>query len=124
MLVQAGYPPAVILAEERRRYLQALATADAGNPNPLAEVVARAVSGTLNRFLIPKLAGEAKLVPLSALAAQSRYSPVYLRRRALEGKLKAIRDGHLWLNDLCVSNVLVRYTPLWEVRHAPTGEPG
>ena len=27
-------------------------------------------------------------------------------------------------NDLCVSNVLVGYTLLWEVRHAPTGEPG
>lgn len=99
MLLRDGYPPAIILAAERRRYLQALATADAGNPNPLAEVIARAVSGTLNRFLIPKLAGEAKLVPLSALAAQSRYSPVYLRRRVLEGKLKAIRDGHLWLSS-------------------------
>src|SRR2546422_7584299 len=99
MLAQNGYPPAVILATERRRYLQALGTADAKNPHPLAEVIARAVSGTLNRFLIPKLAGEAKLVPLSALAAQSRYSPVYLRRRVLEGKLKAIRDGHLWLSS-------------------------
>jgi hypothetical protein len=27
-------------------------------------------------------------------------------------------------NDTCVSKVLERYTPLWEVRHAPTGEPG
>lgn len=99
MLVQHGYPPAIILASDRRRYLQALGTADSGNPNPLAEVIARAVSWTLNRFLIPKLAGEAKLVPLSALAAQSRYSPVYLRRRVLEGKLKAIRDGHLWLSS-------------------------
>jgi hypothetical protein len=28
------------------------------------------------------------------------------------------------VNDTCVSKVLERYTPLWEVRHAPTGEPG
>src|SRR5438309_9637342 len=27
-------------------------------------------------------------------------------------------------NDHCLSNVLVGYTLLWEVRHAPTGEPG
>ena len=26
--------------------------------------------------------------------------------------------------DYCLSNVLVGYTLLWEVRHAPTGEPG
>ncbi|HEX2439252.1 MAG TPA: Fic family protein, partial [Methylomirabilota bacterium] len=45
MLIQRGYPPAVILSTQRRRYLQALRTADAGNPNPLAEVIARAVSG-------------------------------------------------------------------------------
>src|SRR3989454_10130986 len=33
----------------------------------------------------------------------------------------------LWsigINDYCLSNVLVGYTLLWEVRHAPTGEPG
>ena len=28
------------------------------------------------------------------------------------------------INDYCLSNVLVGYTLLWEVRHAPTGEPG
>src|SRR5437762_974773 len=44
ILAQNGYPPAVILATERRRYLQALGTDDAKNPHPLAEVIARAVS--------------------------------------------------------------------------------
>jgi fido (protein-threonine AMPylation protein) len=99
MLIQEGYPPAVILASQRPRYLQALRTADTGNPNPLAEVIARAVSGTLSRFLIPNLAGEAKLVPLSALAATSPYSSAYLRQLVLAGKLRAIRDGRLWLSS-------------------------
>jgi hypothetical protein len=27
------------------------------------------------------------------------------------------------INDNCLSNVLVGYALLWEVRHAPTGEP-
>ncbi len=99
MLIQQGYPPAVILASQRPRYLQTLSFADAGNPNPLAEVVARAVSGTLSRLLIPKLAGEARVVPLSALATQSPYSAAYLRQLVLAGRLKAIRDGHLWLSS-------------------------
>ena len=99
MLSQAGYPPAVILASQRPRYLQALRIADNGNPNTLAEVIARAVSGTLSRFLIPHLAGEAKLVPLSALAATSPYSSAYLRQLVLAGKLRAIRDGRLWLSS-------------------------
>lgn len=99
LLLQQGYPPAVILAEKRRQYLQALRTADGGNPNPLTEVVARSVSGALSRFLIPKLAGEAKLVPLTALAAQSGYSSDHLRQLAQGGRLRAVREGRLWLSS-------------------------
>lgn len=99
MLIQRGYPPAVLLASQRPRYIQALRIADGGNPNPLAEVIARAVSDTLSRLLIPKLAGEAKVVPLSALAARGPYSADYLRQLLLDGKLKAIRDGRLWLSS-------------------------
>jgi hypothetical protein len=99
MLIQHGYPPAVILATQRPRYLQGLRLADDGNPNLLAEVIARAVSDTLSRFLIPKLAGEAKLVPLSALAAQSDYGVEYLRVLVGRGKLRALRQGRLWLSS-------------------------
>lgn len=99
MLIQRGYPPAVILAEQRARYLQALKRADGGNPKALAEVIARAVSGALVRLLIPKLAGEEKLVPLSALASQGYYSPDYLRQLALSGRLRAMREGRLWLSS-------------------------
>jgi hypothetical protein len=105
MLIQRGYPPAVILKGQRPRYLRALELADEGNPNALAEVIARAVSGTLTRFLIPNLAGAAKLVPLSALAAQGPYPVQYLRLLVFAGKLRVVRDGHLllssrkWLDD-------------------------
>jgi fido (protein-threonine AMPylation protein) len=98
MLLQHGYPPAVIEAAHRRRYLNALHAADEGNPNPLAEVLARAVHDTLNRFLIPNLAGDAKLVPLAALS-QASYSPTYLRSLVLDGRLRAVRDGRLWLSS-------------------------
>ena len=99
LLMQRGYPPAVVPKERRSRYLRSLRTADSGNVGPLGEVVARAVSGTLSRFLIPKLAGEAKLVPLSALAAQGYYSADYLRQLVLARRLKAIREGRLWLSS-------------------------
>jgi fido (protein-threonine AMPylation protein) len=99
LLIQQGYPPAVIRKEQRARYLQSLRHADAGNPNPLAEVIARAVSGALATFLIPKLAGEAKLVPLSALAAQGPYSAAYLRQLALSGRLRSVREGRLYLSS-------------------------
>jgi hypothetical protein len=107
MLIQAGYPPAVILKERRARYLQALRHADVGNPNPLAEVIARAVSGALARFLIPKLAGEAKLVPLSALASQGPYSAQYLRQLVLNDRLRAVREGRLYLSSKAWLNAYI-----------------
>jgi len=99
MLIQAGYPPGVIPAAHRARYLQALKAADEGNPNPLGEVIARALSRTLSRFLIPKLAGEAKLIPLSALASQGPYSAAYLRQLVLGGRVRAVREGRLYLSS-------------------------
>ena len=99
MLIQHGYPPAVILAAKRPQYLRALETADGGNAGPITEVIARAVSGALSRFLIPNLAGHAKLVPLAALAADSRYAPAYLRQLAQSGRLRAVHEGRLWLSS-------------------------
>jgi hypothetical protein len=92
------YPPAVIQASQRPRYLAALKLADDGNADPLSELIARAVHDTLSRLLIPNLAGDAKLVPLAALAEGSPYSPAYLRGLVLQGRLHAIRDGRLWPN--------------------------
>jgi hypothetical protein len=99
MLIQLGYPPAVIAKAQRPRYLRALGLADEGNPNALGEVVARSVSGVLTRFLIPNLAGAAKLVPLAALAAQGPYPVEYLRLLVFQRRLRAVRDGHLWLSS-------------------------
>jgi hypothetical protein len=104
LLIQHGYPPAVILKAKRPQYLKALSIADGGNPGPLTEVVARAVSGALSKFLIPQLAGKAKLIPLTALAAQSGYSPAYLRQLAQTGRLRAIREGRLWLSSVAWLN--------------------
>lgn len=99
MLIQRGYPPAVILASDRPRYLRALRLADKEHPNLLADVIARAVSGTLCRLLIPNLAGDAKLVPLTALAAHGPYSGEYLRTLASRGHLRVMRDGRLLLSS-------------------------
>jgi Fic family protein len=99
LLIQSGYPPAVIPKEQRPRYLRALQNADNGNPCPLTEVIARAISGALGKFLIPKLAGEARLVPLAALAAEGPYRAVYLRQLVLDGRLRAVREGRLYLSS-------------------------
>lgn len=99
MLLQHGYPPAVIHVDQRPRHLRALRSADGGNYRPLTEVISRAVSGALNRFLIPNLAGDARLVPLSSLTTTGPYGAAYLRQLAIAGRLKAIREKRLWLSS-------------------------
>ena len=98
MLLQRGYPPAVLVATERRRYLDALSLCDRGSPGSLAELIARAIETSINRFLIPKLAGDARLMPLRALAETTDYSADYLQQLAASGKLRAVREGRLWLS--------------------------
>lgn len=88
LLTRLGWPPAIILKEQRARYLRALARADAGDHRPLAEVIARSVIDNLHR-LIPNIAGPAKYVPLEALADEE-FSLTALRQAASRGRLEAI----------------------------------
>lgn len=99
MLMQVGYPPAVFDSTERLKYLRSLAAADSGNLGPLTELLARAIEQSLNKFLIPKLAGEARLVPLASLVEYSGYTPAYLRGLANTGRLRATREGRMWLSS-------------------------
>jgi fido (protein-threonine AMPylation protein) len=94
VLVRLGYPPAVIYKGERPRYLDALARADQGDEGPLAEFLARAILDNLHKFVVPAVAGPARLVPLPALATE-QISANALRVAAARGRLKASKaaDG-------------------------------
>lgn len=109
LLVRSGYPPAVIYTRDRTRYLQALRRADAGDPGPLGELVARAVTDNLYRFVVPALAGPNRLVPLASLASRE-HSLVSLRVAIERGRLKGQRgpDGQwrstrTWLAEYLAS---------------------
>lgn len=94
VLVRLGYPPAIILKSHRQRYLDAMQKADSGDFAPLGEMVARAVYDNINRFVLPAIAGEARLVPLAALVSKD-FTLSALRQAAQRGRLKAIQtpDG-------------------------------
>jgi len=91
LLIRLGYPPAIIRKGERARYLEGLRKADAGDPGPLGEFLARAILDTLMRFSVPAVAGPARLVPLAALATRET-SVRALRAAAERGRLRAQRD--------------------------------
>jgi fido (protein-threonine AMPylation protein) len=99
LLVRNGYPPAVIRKRDRPRYIRSLRSADKGDASPLTEIIARAVKESLDRFLLPNLAGPAKLLPLSALERPG-LSVRGLRAAAEKGRLKARQDdGGRWLSS-------------------------
>jgi fido (protein-threonine AMPylation protein) len=93
LLIRIGYPPAIIRKAERTRYLRHLRRADTGDPGQLGEFLARAVLDTLLRFIMPAVAGPARLVPLGVLA-DGQLSARALRQAAERGRLRAQRDGH------------------------------
>jgi Fic family protein len=94
LLVRLGYPPAIIYKRDRSRYLTVLRRADHGDTGPLGEFLARAVLDNLYKFIVPAVAGPARLVPLPALATKE-LSANALRVAAVRGRLKASKaaDG-------------------------------
>jgi fido (protein-threonine AMPylation protein) len=109
LLVRSGYPPAVIYTRDRSKYLRALRKADAGDPGPLGEMIARAVTDNLYRFVVPAVAGPLRLVPLVALATEQQ-SVVTLRAAIERGRLRAQKgsDGQwrttrAWLDEYTAS---------------------
>jgi hypothetical protein len=105
VLVRLGYPPAIIYKRQRNDYLRALRRADWGDPGLLGELIARAILDNLYRFVVPAVAGPARLVPLAALATRE-VSSTALRAAAVRGRLQATQgpDGQWrscrnWVNE-------------------------
>lgn len=94
ILVRLGFPPAIIYKGDRNRYLDALRRADQADRGPLGEFLARAILDNLYKFVVPAVAGPARLVPLPALETPE-LSANALRVAAVRGRLKAARapDG-------------------------------
>lgn len=93
ILLRLGWPPAIILKSQRKRYLSDLDKADKGEVNPLAELLSRTIIDSAH-ILIPNIAGLVKWIPLETLADEEFSLPA-LRQAASRGRLEAIKgtDG-------------------------------
>lgn len=96
ILVRLGYPPIIVMKQQRAGYLKAMQHADDGDAGLLGELLARAMLDNLNRFILPNVAGPARLVPLAALEDE-HFTVVALRQAAQRGRLEAFQgaDG-MW----------------------------
>ena len=66
--------------------------ADEGDYGRLAELIARSIIDNLERFIVPNIAGPARMVPLAALADKD-ITAVALRQAAQRGRLEAERGA-------------------------------
>lgn len=117
ILMQAGFPLAVILKDDRKRYYRTLGLADAGDYIPFVNFITRAVERTLDiylKVLTPKKEIKEKYISLSELAKNTRYTEKYLNLLARSGKLEAHKDGRNWLTT---KESLTRYLEGRERKH-------
>lgn len=108
-LLQSGYPLAIILKNDRKKYYRVLAEADHGNTLPLVRFIAQAVERSLDLYLdaiTPATSRKKRFVTLAELARGSPYSAKYLNLLARSGKLEAHKARRDWLSS---HEALMRY---------------
>ena len=97
MLMQKGFPLAIILKADRKKYYTVLQKADDGNLKPLVLLVAQAVERSLDLYIRTFATEHAgTLVTLSDAARGSKYTAKYLNLLARTGQLFAVKHGRLW----------------------------
>ncbi len=101
MLLRAGYPPAIILVEERARYIDALALASPPAPlnyGSLSQMVAERVDASLTLYLSSLVTDDRyREISLEEASQVAGISSRRLRGLAAEGKLEARRYGKKWV---------------------------
>ncbi len=97
-LIARGYPPIIIKKGDRIKYFRSLKAADAGNPAPFANFIAKAVDESLSLHL-SAFGGDDELLPLKELARETPYSQEYLSLRARQGFLDSVKMGRVWYSS-------------------------
>lgn len=99
ILMRDGYPPAIILNNDRKRYISTLGSAGHGNFDPFFLLVAQAVERSLDIYLMASGIDYGELISLSELSKKSEFSAKYLNKLARSGKLEALKLGRNWLSS-------------------------
>ncbi len=96
-LMQRGYPPAIILANDRKKYYDALNQANGGNFEKLMLLVCQAIERSLDIYLMAYPDGyEYKPIQSIVEEAQLPYGQEYISLLARQGKIDAYKEGRTW----------------------------
>lgn len=100
-LMQSGYPPAVILKNDRKKYYDALNKANNGDFKKLELLIAQAIERSLDMYFSAFDSTQDntnEYIPLSLLASSTPYSSEYLGLLARRGLIDAYKEGRNWVS--------------------------
>lgn len=102
VLMRRGYPLAVVLKNDRKKYYTALDKSDAGDAEPFIRLMAQSVERSLDIFLktlTPAAKQGEHFMSLSKLSRVSKFSAKYLNLLVRQNKLEAHKEGRNWLSS-------------------------
>jgi Fic family protein len=121
MLLQAGYPPALLLRNWKRAYIKALESSTKGNYSPLINLIGRSVESGLDMYLAS--AKQIQTDPyrlLSELEAVSGLKKAHLGWLIRQGRLEGVKRGGKWYSTV---EAIERYKAEVAAEVYPRGRP-
>ena len=99
-LIRRGYPPAIILTNDRKKYYTALNQANKGNYRKLILVIAQAMERSLNIYLGALPDGDEYDTITNVVAdPEIPYGQEYISLLARKGKIDAYKEGRNWVTS-------------------------
>lgn len=98
LMMRAGYPPAIILKADRKKYYDALNLANAGNFEKFSLLVLQAAERSLDIYLTIFDPTMAEYKPITDVANEDAvpYGEEYIGLLARRGKIDAYKEGKVW----------------------------
>ncbi len=99
LLLRFGFPPAIILRNDRKKYYDALNMANNGNYNKLMLLMCQAMERTLNIYINALPGSDDAYLPIASLVEEEKmpYGMEYISLLARKGKIDAYKEGKNWL---------------------------
>lgn len=98
LLMRCGFPPAIILKNDRKKYYEALNQANNGNYQKLTLLMCQALERTLNIYLNAMPGNTYDYQPIQNIVSEpkSPYGQEYVSLLARTGKIDAYKEGRNW----------------------------
>lgn len=97
ILMMKGFPLAIILKNDRKKYYDVLQKADGGDLVPIVLFVAQAVERTLDLYLRTFAKGKQdQLLTLADVSRDTTYGQKYINLLARTGRIFAVKRGRIW----------------------------